>query len=884
MPIPAGTRLGPYVVEAQLGAGGMGEVYRARDTRLDRTVAIKVLPPSLAADPQFRERFEREARAISSLEHAHICPLYDVGREREIDYLVMQYLEGETLAARLQKGSIPKPQALTIAVEIAGALASAHRRGIVHRDLKPGNIMLTKSGAKLLDFGLAKEHRGPAPAADLAMPTVTSPLTAQGTVLGTVQYMAPEQVNGADADARTDIFAFGAILYEMLAGRPAFEGATTAQLMSAILRDQPRAEPLEPAIDRLVRRCLAKDPDDRWQSAADLGSELRWVAEDRPRAGTTVPAARRRRLPIVVASIAALALIVAVVAGARLLERAPALPLIRFAVLPPVGGSFTPAAVAGTIQPALSPDGRTLAFVASSGSGPSALWIRRLDEIETHALAETEGASFPFWSPDSQSIGFFARAKLRRVDAAGGPVEVLADAPSGRGGAWSETGVIVFSPSSGAGLLKVSAHGGETTAATNFATAGSPIRAQYWPEFLPDGRTFLFFSLGATSDTRGVYAGTLGSLETRRLLAADTRAVFANGHVFYVRQSILLAQRFDPRSLATSGEPVAVADRIAFFPNFGHAAFTASANGLIAYASSVVATGQPTWFDRTGTVMGTLGSPAVYLDGPRVAADERRIAVSIVDTQTSTSDIWVMDAARQTSTRLTFAPASEMMAVWSPDGSHVGFSSDRTGAPDLYEKLASGSGSEELVLGPGPMRWPSDWSADGRVIVFHEAGPQGYDISIMDTASKTVTPFLRTPFNEAQGRLSPDGRWLAYTSDESGRPEVYVQPFPATGAKSSVSTSGGSQPAWRGDGRELFYIAADRTLMAVDVQSGGSGLDVGVPHGLFRTNTPAYAAPYYHYYSVSGDGQRFLVNTLGREGANPPITVVINWSGQNTGR
>jgi eukaryotic-like serine/threonine-protein kinase len=887
MPLSAGTRLGPYVVEAPLGAGGMGEVYRARDTRLDRTVAIKVLPPSLAADRQFRERFEREARAISALDHSNICPLYDVGRDRDLDYLVMQYLDGETLAARLEKEPVPKAQALKIGIEIAGALDSAHRRGIVHRDLKPGNIMLTRTGAKLLDFGLAKQANVAGVfSPDVGLATMTSPLTADGLVLGTVQYMAPEQVNGKEADARSDIFALGTILFEMLAGRRAFDGGTTAQLMSAILRDEPRAEALPPALGRVIRRCLEKDPDDRWQSAADLRAQLTWLAEEpvspapAPAAsGTSAPAARLPRLVLALIALGALAALAGgIVIGRRLRPAEAPAPLVRFSVLPPSGAKFTPAPVSSSPQFALSPDGQRLVFVASSGSGPSALYIRGLDEVEPHLIPETEGAGFPFWSPDSRSIGFFARAKLRRVDAAGGGMQVLADAAAGRGGAWSATGVIVFSPASGAGLLRVSASTGEVTAATNFEAGGTPGRgAQYWPVFLPGGRTFLFFALGATPALRGIYAGSLESTTTRRVLTADTMALYAGGQLFYVRQGILLAQPFDAATASASGEARQIADRISFFPNFGHAAFSVSSTGVLAFAHGAAAASELKWFDRAGVSLGAIGAQGVYNEGPRLSPDGRLAAASMIDPQTNTSDIWVFEPSRQAATRLTFDGAADFMPVWSPDGSRLSFTSDRSGLPDLYQKLSSGSGSDELLLEPGPMRWTTDWSGDGRFLIFQESGPQGYDIRAMELPGKKVTSLLKTPFNESQGRLSPDGRWLAYTSDESGKLEVYVQPFPPGGLKWSISTAGGSQPEWRSDGRELFYIAADRGLMAVDVKAAGSGFEAGVPHRLFATNTREAAAPYFHYYAAAAEGQRFLVNTIAQETLAPPIVVVLNW-------
>jgi Tol biopolymer transport system component len=881
MTIAAGTQLGPYKVLAPLGSGGMGEVYKARDTRLGRTVAIKVLPQLLPASPEARQRFEREAKMISQLSHPHICALYDVGREGETEYLVMEYLEGETLSERLAKGALPLEQALRYGVEIAGALDRAHRSGIVHRDLKPGNVMLTKSGLKLLDFGLAKVF-GPAPPASIltALPTET-PLTEKGTILGTVQYMAPEQLEGKEADERTDIFALGAVLYEMATARRAFFGTSQASLIGAILHTEPQPiseiDPMTPpALDRVVKTCLAKDPEDRWQSAHDVASQLQWIAEG-SRAGVPVPPITRRRsrerLAWLLAGVSLAAAVMTAVVHFRQVpvEARPA----RFLLLPPEQTTLGlgPAAP----QAALSPDGHYLAVAATDTTTDrkAHLWVRPLDALAAQKLAGTEGATLPFWSPDSRFIGFFAQGKLKKIDANGVALQTLCDAPVGNGGTWSREGVIVFAPNRAGALVRVSSAGGIPAAATALDRRRQEI-GHAWPQFLPDGRHFLYLALSGQRENRGLYVDSLASEGSRRVLKTDLRAAYSPGYLLFVQQGTLMAQRFNPDRLQLSGEPVAVAEGVAYNSFNGRDTFTVSENGVLVYRTGRpggLPTSELVWFDRGGKRVGSVEGLGMYL-GPALSPDGKRIAVQRLDPQTGTFDIWLVDLAHSTLLRLTFGSSNQTHPVWSPDGGRIVFASDRSGASNLYQKSSSGAGSEELLLGSDTSKYVTDWSPDGRFIAYEKQDPRtGLDLWLLPLfGDRKPIPFLQTEFNEGQGQFSPDGRWMAYVSDESGRREVYVQTFPASGGKWQISDSGGTYPRWRRDGKELFYIASDLKLMAVAVQTD-STLLAGRPQALFEPRFFQAMIP----YTVSADSQRFLVNTPIEEDNSSSMTVVLNW-------
>ncbi len=895
MALAVGTRLGPYVVETLIGAGGMGEVYRARDTRLERTVAIKILSEHIASDVDLRHRFEREARVISSLDHPHICALYDIGQQDGIDFLVMQYLEGETLARHLRNGPLPIDQTLRCAIEIADALDKAHRQGIVHRDLKPGNVMLTKSGAKLLDFGLARTGAGGRGRADgvTAAPTEQG-LTDKGAILGTFEYMAPEQLEGKEADARTDIFAFGVVLHEMATGRKAFEGKSRASLIAAILeRDPPSISSLQPltppALDRIVRKCLAKDPEERWQSAHDLMSELKWISETPAQAGGPVAVAavvndaggsrRTSRVAwLAAAGFAAVAMLAALTLGAlTYLRTAAEPPTMRSSVSLPEGWSL--ALLGGNISTAplaVSPDGRRMAVVARSTDGKILLWIRALDTLAARPLTGTDGASSPFWSPDSRFLGFFADGKLKKIEVSGGPPITLCDAPNNLGGAWSSTGVIVFAPMSPTALQKVSESGGIPTPATVF---GKGETLHWRPSFLPDGRHFLY-----RANTPGmpgpIYVTSLDSTDRTLLLNADSSNIlYAQGHLLFLRERTLMAQAFDPRRLALTGEPVPIAEQIEIQATFPNGIFSASANGILAYQTGSGSKGsQLAWFDRGGKQIGVLGDQADYGD-VELSPDRTRAAVTVVESPSRTRDIWVFDLARGLRTRLTFDPANDFAPVWSADGSRLVFDSIRNGAGGLFQKAASGTGGEESIPqagaaaggGPGGLR-ASSWSGDGRYLLHHNGGDLW---TLPFVGDRKPTRIMQTPFLEFGGKFSPDGRWIAYISNESGRMEVYVAPFPNVSGKWQVSTAGGTLPRWRNDGREIFYLSPTNTLMAAEVSGQASGFKVGAVRPLFETRARISSR---YPYDVSADGQRFLVNSDLQAAASSPITLVVNWT------
>ena len=888
MAILSGKRLGPYEILSSIGAGGMGEVYRAKDTRLDRIVAIKVLPPHLADSPELRERFEREARTIASLNHPHICTLYDIGHQDGTDFLVMEYLEGETLAQRLVKGPLPLDQVLQYAVEISDALDKAHRKGVTHRDLKPGNIMLTKSGSKLLDFGLAKLQQDAAPATPLSqLPTLKENVTAQGTILGTLQYMAPEQVEGKndEIDGRTDIFAFGAVLYEMATGKKAFEGKSTASLIGAIMHlDPPPISALQPvtppALDRLVKTCLAKDPEDRWQAARDVTRELKWIAEGGSHQATVVTGRKtRERLawPIAAIIIALLAL-----GTFAYLRRPQQTQSVRFLVSPPDTWSLAQQALIGgqgvPLPLAVSPDGRRIAFVATNPEGKTLLWVRSLDTLTAQPLAGTDGGFRPFWSPDSRSLGFVAERKLKKIDISGGPPITLCDAPQIRGGTWSRDGVIVFGPTATSGLQKVSAAGGVPTAAT---VLGQGEVGHVQPTFLPDGRHFLYRA-NTTGPGPGwpVYVGSLDSVERKLLLNSDSQNVlYSQGYLLFLRERTLMAQPFDARRLALSGDPFPIAEQIQIQGTPPNGVFSVSENGVLAYQTGTATGGsQLNWFDRTGKQIGRLGDAATYYD-LELSSDGKRASVSVEDQKGR--DIWVYDIARGLRTRFTFDAADELTSLWSPDGSRIVFNSRRKQHLDLYQKASSGDGSEEVLLEDNADKYPMSWSADGKFIMYVSNGgftsSTGDDIFVLPlSGDRKPFPFLNTKFNEGAPQFSPDGRWVAYQSDESGKNDVYVAPFRGPGGKWQISTGGGSNPRWRQDGTEIFYQAPDNKLMAAAVNGKGGSFEVGAVKPLFQTR-PSTGFRYNYFYHVFPDGQRFLVNTAPEQAASAPITVVLNW-------
>jgi len=863
----------------------MGEVYRAKDTRLGREVAIKVLPSHLSDDPDLKARFEREARAISQLTHPHICTLHDVGSENGVDFLVMELLDGQSLADRLEKGALPPDQVLKFGMEIADALDRAHRAGIIHRDLKPGNVMLTRSGVQLLDFGLAKTAAAETPASDLSsLPTQASrPLTEKGTVMGTFQYMAPEQLEGKAADARTDIFSFGCVLYEMSTGRKAFSGASQASLVTAIMSKEPESissvvAMSPPALDRLVATCLAKDPEERWQSARDVKNELSWIAQAGSKAGApaVVVSRRKNRERLAWAVAAAATFAAAAIYLARPAPRGEE-PLRRFGIAPPDKVVFR-------LAHAVSPDGRWIVLDGDPMDGARRLYLRAIDTLEPRLLAGTEGASFPFWSPDSRSVAFFADGRLRRLDIATGSLQTICDAPQGRGGSWGRDGTILVTPDLGAGLFRVPATGGSPVALTSIDKAKGETSHRF-PQFLPDGRHFLYYVRTSGTEKEWIYSGSLDSRERRPLLQAASSVVYTpDGYLLFVREGNLLAQRFDASRLELSGEPVVMAESMNYLGSSvpdGYAAFSAAKGGILTFRGSDAAALQLRWFDRSGKALGTVGPEAGW-DEPAMSRDGKRLIVSKFD-QKSPQDgvnLWAIDLSRGTLSRLTFGSGTSVSGVWSPDGSDLVFARQKSRGFDLYRTSTTGATPEARILSSDSGAWPDDWSRDGGYLLYESTDPKTRsDLWVMPMkGGGKPFPYIQAPFDQGHGQFSPDGRFVAYTSNESGREEVYVQTFPRLTGKWQISTAGGDQPYWRADGRELFYMRLDRTLMSVDVKTG-AGFEAALPVVLFETRAQTVAmASSRNHYVVSDDGQRFLVNTIVDRVNHAPIQVVLNWT------
>ena len=894
MPIAAGSHLGAFEILSLLGAGGMGEVYKARDTRLERIVAIKVLPAHLADNPELRERFEREAKTIAGLNHPHICTLYDVGRQDGIDFLVMEYLEGETLAMRLLKGPLPLEQVLRYAIEISDALDKAHRKGVTHRDIKPGNVMLIKSGTKLLDFGLAKLKQAAVPAAMPVsqMPTLSQNPTIAGTLLGTVQYMAPEQVEGKvdEIDGRTDIFAFGAVVHEMATGRKAFEGKSSASVLGAIMVSEPppisSLQPMTPpALDRVVKKCLRKDQEERWQSARDVTDELKWIAEGGSQAvprGGTAPVVASRKSPLsnarVAWSVAAVLLVSGLALGAlTILRRAPAeSQAVRFSVGPPERGSFSPNPMFLTV----SPDGSKLAFIAADSSGESQLWIRPLDSEAAQPLPGTDNPIQPFWSADSRFLAFYAEGKLKKIAVSGGPAQTLAESSANTAGAWSREGVVLFGSAGAAGTVgimirRVSAAGGAATPVTTL-DASRKEDGHYWPHFLPDGNHFLYFARSTNPENNAIYAASLDSPEKKLLLNAMSNVVYVPpGYLLFNREGTLMAQPFDAERIELTGEAVPIVEDLQFNLDQGRTAFAASENGVLAYRTGAAAVqNRLVWASRNGTEQPVAAAARSY-GGPRLSPDGRWVAVSITD-QTGQPQVWLYDLARDTSTRLTFEGSFNNSVAWTPDGKRIALRSNRQGPRNIFWQMADGSGGVERLTTSEYTQFPNVFSTDGQLLVFSEIhAATGYDIWVLRLADRKAQPFLRTPAEEGGPRFSPDGRWLAYSSDESGRREVYVQPYPGPGGKWLISTEGGREAVWNRNGRELFYRNGDK-MMAVDVTMQPT-FSASKPRVLFEGRYLP-AAPTAPAYDVSVDGQRFLMLKAGeQETSTPQVNVVVNW-------
>jgi serine/threonine protein kinase len=865
-----GTRLGPYEVTAKIGAGGMGEVYRAHDTKLNRDVALKVLPDSLANDTERFARFTREAQTLASLNHPHIANVHGLEESGGVRALVMELIEGEDLSERITRGPIPVEEAVRIARQIAEALDAAHEQGIIHRDLKPANVKIREDGiAKVLDFGLAKATQvtgARAPTVSIS-PTITSPMTRAGMILGTAAYMSPEQARGKAVDRRTDIWAFGCVLYEMLTGTRAFAGAEGSDVLAAVLASEPDwtklPSAIPPALELYVRRCVHKDPKRRLRDIGDMRLALEGAFDvATPQSVLPVPPrSLGTRIPWVVAAAAVAGLAILTVVHFR--EAQPILPQeTRLEIATPPGRlSFSK----------LSPDGRTVVFSAAAEGKPSQLWLRSFDSEVAKPLAGTDHAAFPFWSPDSRSIGFVASGKLMRLDLAGGSARSLANAPDGTGAAWGPDGAIVFAPTGTSPLYRVPAAGGPPVEVTRLS---GPAEASHrFPDFLPDGRHFLFFVAG-TADVQGVYVGSLENRDTRRLLESDSAAVFVGpDFVLFKRQENLLAQRLDLETFETAGDSFSVAERVSGDEgSLGEIAVSTSRTGLVAYRGPRTHPRQLTWFDRAGRPTGVLGDEDPNdpsRDHPRISPDGRTVALA--REFNGNYDVWLIEAARGVLRRFTSDPSIDYAPVWAPDSTRLAFLSRRSGPNNLWLKRIDG-GAEERLRESAENEWPTDWSPDGRFILFTRGMRDVWALPL--EGDRQPVAVATTSFVEDQGHFSPDGRSVAYQSTETGRNEIYVAPFLRPGVPTQVSTNGGVNPQWRADGQEIFYLGLDNRLMAVPVTPQPNGtLEAGRPTALLPI-------PPGSGYEVTRDGLRILIRMpLGRA-TTPPITIIQNWKGR----
>jgi serine/threonine protein kinase len=890
MALASGTKLGPYEIQSPLGAGGMGEVYRAVDTRLDRTVAVKVLASHLSSSPELKQRMEREGRAISSLNHPNICQLYDIGSQNGTDYLVMEFLEGETLAERLRKGALPLAEVLKIGIAVAEALAVAHRNGIVHRDLKPGNIMLTSGGAKLMDFGLAKPlgmqtaalGSGTAPpsftaAATLSGPSPLSPLTTAGSIVGTIQYMSPEQIEGKEADARSDIFAFGAVLYEMVAGKRPFSGKSQISLASSILESDPVSintlKPNTPSgFDHVVTTCLQKNPEERYQSAQDIKLELQWIAADRssPAVATAGPLPHtRERLGWAAAVVAAMVLGAA--AAMLLYHPAQSARSIRAVIDPPEKTTLNLAGDSAG-PPVLSPDGASIVFTANGTDGKTALWVRSTNALEARLVPGTVGAMFPFWSPDSRSVGFFAESKLKTIDLSGGSAQVVSDAAMGRGAAWGPGDVILFSSGPTSPLMRVSATGG---APTPFTTIDAALHTSHrWPFFLPDGKHFLYLALHhdpSKSANNMLYYASLDGRENRPLFRSQSNAIYAAGFLLFARGDQLMAQAFDPASGKVGASPQNLLTGVMNDSATWHMDASASEDGLLIFASGASGEVQLVWMDRSTKQVTTVADKLTDLQSAILSPQGDRVAMQLNAGET---DVWVLDLARGVRTRLTFGPVANTAPHWSPDGVWVVYVSPREGHFGLYRKHADGSGVEEQLLSDDRQPVPTDWSQDGKFLLYSRpvdgVGPLRQTWSLPLEGDRK--PSLVVDRGSA-AKLSPDGRWLAYQSSESGVIQVYVVAFGGGQGKWQISANGGQMPRWSKDGKELFYFDSSSTLFAVPVKAAGSALQFGTPQTLL-SNWTTVGAP---LYDVSPDGKKILLDRVPQQ-VGQSVTVVTNFT------
>ncbi|MEI6669887.1 MAG: protein kinase [Acidobacteriota bacterium] len=869
-----GEHLGPYDVLAKLGAGGMGEVYRARDNRLNREVAIKILPEALAADPLALARFERETQAVAALSHPNILSIHDVGVERGVPYAVMELLEGQTLRDQMSGGPIAPRKAIEYALQIAAGLGAAHARAITHRDLKPENVFVTRDGhVKILDFGLAKQCSA-VPVEGTAVDTRHLE-TGPGMVLGTVGYMAPEQVRGHEVDPRADIFAFGAVLYELLAGRRAFQGATPADTASAVLSQDPpelatmTAVQVPPALDRIVRRCLEKNPDERFHSARDVAFALEAISGSGIATIQTLSSGARGSRPVL-AWVACGVIVLGALAGLSWWRSAkPNAPAMYFSAPFPIAARDI----------AVAPNGHTVAVVGRRESARrDAIWLYELGSQDATKLANTEGATCPFWSPDGRFLAFFADGQLKKILVAGGPAQTLCDADSGRGGTWNKNGVIVFSPSGAlqTGLYRIPDTGGVPPTKISSPDASRGEDSHRWPVFLPDGKHYLYLAatFGGGGDADSLFMGLLDSDEKRFVVKTPANAVYASpGYLIYYRDRTLFGQRFDPTSLALTGEPVAILTDVQYLSRIAKVALAVSEDGrLFAQKSSEASLSRLTWFDRKGNETGAVGAPDNYAN-VALARDGRFVAVDKTDNTNQNDDVWTYDTRGERAMRLTFDPGNDAEPVWSPDGARVVFSSNRRHQFDLYVKNTDGSQAEQLIAHGDADSSPSDWSRDGRFILY----TGGRDLWILTFPELKSRRLVKAVSAVKGGQFSPDGKWVAYASNETGKWEIYVTDFPDAKGKWQVSVAGGEQPRWAGDGKEVFFLAPDDKIMAAPVKAGTS-FDHGTPVALFQvTPRDTVATHEQANYDVDPTGQRFLVNTQVKKSESQPFSIVLNW-------
>jgi Tol biopolymer transport system component len=872
MAVTIGSQLGSYEITALLGKGGFGEVYRAKDKKLKREVAIKILPDEFSSNPDRLIRFQREAEVLASLNHPNIAAIHDLVTQDQSQFLVLELVDGETLADRIARGPIPVEEALSIAKQIAEALEAAHEKGVIHRDLKPANIKLTPDGkVKVLDFGLAKIRESSSASNLSNSPTLMTAATS-GAILGTAAYMSPEQAKGKEADRASDIWSYGCVLYEMLTGRQVFEGETVGEVLGGIFKSEPDWSRL-PAdtpsgIRRLLKRYLYKDANRRLRDARDARIEIQEVEEPAATEATPAGPAERARLAWFLSTVA-LTIALVVVSAAYFRAGGPEPEEMRLDITTP--------ATQAPLSFALSPDGKSIVFVAS-GDGPPQLWLRRLDKAEAQPLAGTEGATYPFWSPDNRSIGFFANTKLKRLDLAGGPPRALADASNGLGGTWGLDNTILFAPGGALPLSRVGAAGGQPPVRTQL---GSAEAGQRFPHFLPDGKSFIYWVQGS-AETRGIYLGTTDGAEPKRLGPADTAAAYLPpDHILFVRQNALLAQRFDLSHRTLTGDPVTIADPIVSVNFVG--GFSVSAGGLVAYRAGGANRRQLAWYDRTGKQIGVAAEPDTYnTQTPDLSPDGRRLAVDRMIQ--GNRDVYLRDLIRGGWSRFTFDAAVDGLPVWSPDGTQLAFESSRKGPFDIYLKASSQTAPEQPLLESSESKWPFDWSRDGRYLLYHVSDLKtGSDLMALPMTGDDRKPIVvaNTPFAEDDGQFSPDGKWVAYRTDESGTAEIVVQSFPNRAAKVQISAGGGITPRWRSDGKELYFIAPDLKLMAATVRSSISSFDFDPPTALFQTRAYRGTSTSRVGYAVSRDG-RFLIDEPVMDAAPTPITLILNWKPRDT--